>query len=408
MLATKLGGSAQQANLSPPSPTVKNAGRCSEHFDLSRRTIWTVVKFAASAGLISWLVFQAVKETRGEGLDWTRQPPRSWPLLGAAWAAMFSSLVITIVRWYLLVRALDIPFRLRDAFRLGFLGYMFNFVSLGSVGGDLFRAIFIAREAREHRAEAVATVLIDRIIGLYVLFVIAAVAIVYNGLTNSPVREIQAINWLTWISVVVGAIGIVMLLVPGFTDGRLSQFLSNLPKIGPTIGKLLVAVRIYRRKVGVLFWVTLLTVAVHALGTLGVYFCARGLIEDTPTLAEHFVIVPLAMVASALPLPLMGLGAVEAAFKVLYAQVPVSAKLGVGEVLRISVVFRVIQILNALVGGAVYLYSRRQVTELMHEAQYVAAHGGEMSTLDAVIAQEERVGENGAKPTSEKAHIPRP
>ncbi|MGD9644404.1 MAG: YbhN family protein [Pirellulales bacterium] len=369
---------------------------------MSRRTLLTIAKFAASAVLLGWLGYQAVSETQGSGLDWTREPPRSWSYLGAAWAAMLLSLVITIVRWHLLVRALDIPFRLRDAFRLGFLGYMLNFVSLGSVGGDLFRAIFIAREAPDHRAEAVATVLIDRIIGLYVLFVIAGIAIFYNGLAGSPVPEIQAINWLTWISVVGGAIGILMLLVPGFTTGRVSELLSGLPKVGPTIGKLLVAVRIYRRKVGVLLVVTLLTVAVHVLGTLGVYYCARGLLVETPTLAEHFVIVPLAMVASALPLPLMGLGAVEAALKVLYLEVPVAAKLDTIAVVRISVVFRVIQILNALVGGIIYLFSRRQMTELMHEAEYVAAHGGEMAALDEAIALENQPSENGAPQSNAK------
>ncbi|MBX9788012.1 MAG: flippase-like domain-containing protein [Pirellulales bacterium] len=369
---------------------------------MSRRTLLTIVKFAASALLIGWLVYQAISETQGSGLDWTRQPPRSWTLLLAAWFAMFSSLVITIVRWHLLVRALDIPFRLRDAFRLGFLGYMLNFVSLGSVGGDLFRAIFIAREAPDHRAEAVATVLIDRIIGLYVLFVIAGIAIFYNGLAGSPVPEIQAINWLTWVSIIGGAIGIVMLLVPGFTDGRLSELLSNLPKIGPTIGKLLVAVRIYRQRIGVLFVVTIMTVAVHVLGTLGVYYSARGLLAETPTLAEHFVIVPLAMVASALPLPLMGLGAVEAALKVLYAEVPVAVKLDTVAVLKIAVVYRVIQILDALAGGVAYLFSRRQMSELMHEAEYVATHGGEMSSLDEAIARERRASENGAPPASKK------
>ncbi len=59
---------------------------------------------------------------------------------------MFCAVSLTFVRWYLLVRALGLHFRLLDAFRLGFLGYLFNFVSVGSVGGDLFKAIFIARE----------------------------------------------------------------------------------------------------------------------------------------------------------------------------------------------------------------------------------------------------------------------
>ena len=79
---------------------------------------------------------------------------------------------MTFVRWYLLVRALQLQFRLVDAFRLGFLGYLFNFVVVGSVGGDLFKAIFIAREQPGRRAEAVATVLVDRIVGVYALVLV--------------------------------------------------------------------------------------------------------------------------------------------------------------------------------------------------------------------------------------------
>ena len=71
-----------------------------------------------------------------------------------------------------------------DAFRLGFLGYLFNFVSLGSVGGDLFKAVFIAREQHGKRAEAVATVVIDRVIGLYVLFFVASVAALATGMIS--------------------------------------------------------------------------------------------------------------------------------------------------------------------------------------------------------------------------------
>ena len=44
---------------------------------------------------------------------------------------------LQFVRWYMLVRALDLPFTPRNAFRLGMVGYFYNTFLPGSVGGDL-------------------------------------------------------------------------------------------------------------------------------------------------------------------------------------------------------------------------------------------------------------------------------
>lgn len=335
---------------------------------MSKKVIFTALKFGASATLIFWLIYRANADVQAGEIDWSSGPLSSWYLL-AGWGATFACLVITIVRWYYLVRALDIPFRLRDAFRLGFLGYLLNFVSLGSVGGDFFRAVFIAREAKYHRAEAVATVVIDRIIGLYILFVMSAVAIWACGLMDSNVPEIRAITWLSWGSTVLGGIGIVVLLVPGFTTGRLSELLSRTPKVGATVDKLIKAVRLYRKQPGVLLWVSALTVVVHSLCTVGIFFLARGLAIEVPSLAEHFVVVPLAMVAGAMPLPMMGLGAVETVMETLYRHVPAVYHPTTVEVLKICVAYRLIQIFNALVGFFIYLGSRREVAELMQEAE---------------------------------------
>lgn len=351
---------------------------------MSKKTIATLLKFGASAALILWLVYNAASDAQKKGIDW-RTGPLRWDMLLAGWAATFSCLVITIVRWYYLVRALDIPFRMRDAFRLGFLGYVFNFVSLGSVGGDFFRAVFIAREAKNHRAEAVATVLIDRIIGLYILFVMASLAIWFNGLLGSTVPEIRAITWISWLSTILGGIGIVMLLVPGFTTGALSEMLGNLPRVGQTIHKLIVAVRVYRTRPGTLYWVGSLTVFVHALCTLGIYCLARGLAVNVPSLGEHFVVVPLAMVAGALPLPMMGLGAVEAVMDVLYRHVPAAMHPTTAEVLKICVAFRLIQIADALIGGVIWFFSRREVAEIMHEAEFEA---GPLEAADEALAMD--------------------
>jgi uncharacterized membrane protein YbhN (UPF0104 family) len=86
-------------------------------------------------------------------------------------------------------------------------------------------------------------------------------------------------------------------------------------------------------------------------------------------LAEHFVVVPLAMVAGAMPLPMMGLGAVETVMATLYRHVPALHHPTTVEVLKICVAYRLIQIFNAMIGFVIYLFSRREVAELMYEAE---------------------------------------
>src|SRR3954454_24839926 len=52
-------------------------------------------------------------------------------LFALAFAIYMAAILLTFVRWYLLVRALDLPFRIRDAIRLGFIGNFFNLVIPG-------------------------------------------------------------------------------------------------------------------------------------------------------------------------------------------------------------------------------------------------------------------------------------
>ena len=61
-------------------------------------------------------------------------------------------IVLTLIRWCFLVRALGITFSIRDALRIGFLGYLFNLSPAGIAGGDLLKAVMLAREHPGNRA----------------------------------------------------------------------------------------------------------------------------------------------------------------------------------------------------------------------------------------------------------------
>ena len=85
--------------------------------------------------------------------------------------------------------ALGLDFRLRDTMRLGALGFALNFVSLGSIGGDLFKAIFAAKDSPGRRTEAVATVVVDRLVGVLMMLTLASVATFFVDWTRRTVAD---------------------------------------------------------------------------------------------------------------------------------------------------------------------------------------------------------------------------
>ena len=76
-----------------------------------------------------------------------------------------------------------------DAMRIGFIGYLFNLAPMGIVGGDLLKAWMLAREKPGNRAKALASVVVDRIIGLYVLFLVAAAGVFIRVSGTTPTRS---------------------------------------------------------------------------------------------------------------------------------------------------------------------------------------------------------------------------
>ena len=81
------------------------------------------------------------------------------------------------------------PFRFRDAIRISFWGYLLNMAPLGIVGGDVVKAVMLDHEYPHYRAKALASVLFDRVVGLYLLFVVASVALLMTGFWRTDVRR---------------------------------------------------------------------------------------------------------------------------------------------------------------------------------------------------------------------------
>lgn len=336
---------ARETFIEPPTPV---------H---SKKLVVNLIKFGISAALLAYVILKAQQNASFAEL---RDQPKHWGLLLSASLLLLASVVVSFYRWYLLVRALELPFRFRDALRLGFLGYLLNFVSLGSVGGDLFKAVFLAREQHGHRTEAVATVILDRLLGLYCLLLVGSAGAL---LVNVP-PTVRPIANATLVCTAIGTVCGLLLMVPAVTSSAIERRAEAAPLVGGPLRSVVCAIRIYRTKYPVLVVSLFLGIVIHVLTVVALFFVAAGLPGTHPTLAQHFVIVPLAMLTGVLPLPMNALGAVENVIDSLYMQIA-DSHMG----LIVSFGYRAITILVAAIGAAYYATSRREVSAAIHEAE---------------------------------------
>jgi hypothetical protein len=125
----------------------------------------------------------------------------------------------------------------------------------------------------------------------------------------------------------------------------------------------------YRSQKALMLVIGVMSLAVHAGLAVAIFLAARGLYETPPTLGEHFVIVPLANVAGAIPATPAGLGTFEVAIDTLYKWVPADPQTKVSGI-TIALGYRIMQIAITSIGVVYYWTSRREVRELLQDAQH--------------------------------------
>lgn len=306
------------------------------------------------------------------GLNWNglvelfSQPPQLGPL--ALMAVIYvGCTLIQYFRWYLLVRALHLPFTLRNAIRLGLVGSFYNTYLPGSIGGDFVKAFFIARGHPDRRAAAVATVFADRFFGLFGLILFAGVVGgLYWAASNEKITGNEALKGVVIVCASVAgslAVGYVALgFLPLRRAHRFADRLSRLGRIGPTLKELWYTVWTYRQRPGTVLAAVGLSALVHTGFVLIFYLAIQVFpppdVRLLATLPEVFVIAPMGYIAQAMiPLP-GGLGGGELTFGGLYNLIrPGASQIGLGGRLTM----RVVEWSVGFLGYLAYLRMREQL-----------------------------------------------
>jgi hypothetical protein len=332
-----------------------------------RRTVLTSAKFVLAAGILIYLVFSgrdAFAQLSANTID--------WPIMFGALVATLAMAAISYVRWHILIRAIGIEARLIDTMRLGALGFALNFVSPGSIGGDFFKAVFLAHGHPGRRPEAIATVIIDRVMGLLTMLLLASFGIVVVGLLSTATPNLKIFyEMILLMSAVLTAGCLAFLFIPVMTGPWVISLAEKVPVAGKAIARMLATVPVYRTQKWKLFVAFVMSIVMALLYVTSYYLVARGLPIKAPSWSEHLVIVPVAGLVGAVPLTPNGLGTTELAIKELYKRMPdVEVSPGAGTLVGIG--RRMTDIAVALIGLTFYLGHRREVGEVFAEAEQVA------------------------------------
>ena len=131
---------------------------------MSRRRILSVLGLAVAVALAVWVVMRAgdLKNLAAVFRGALNRP--GWLLLGVSLLGV--SLLAGTLRWWLLLGAFWTPLPFREVVRLYLAGHFCSIFATGATGGDVVKAAVVAARFPGRRLAAIASIGVERVIGL--------------------------------------------------------------------------------------------------------------------------------------------------------------------------------------------------------------------------------------------------
>jgi uncharacterized protein (TIRG00374 family) len=322
---------------------------------------------AATAPAAQTQPARAARQTAGPPLHYANH---AW--LVVAFLLVGPIYPIIAVRWWMLLKARGLEVARWKAFRLSLVGAFFNYCMPGSTGGDLVKAYYAARYS-DRRADAVMTVVFDRIVGLLALVLMAGLAGLF--MLHDPVAG--PITRYVW--VVIG--GVIVASAVYFSHRVRSRLgldwlLSRLkPESLPA--KFDRAAVAYRDHKMVVFTTVLMSVPVQILVGLSTALTAYALDMQTP-LFMLLMVVPLLFLVGAIPISYQGFGIMEGVALALLSRPGLATA---NQVVVMLLLARVYQVLYSLLGsvfllqGDIHMRPKSDDEAPVPASQAAQAHG---------------------------------
>ena len=262
---------------------------------------------------------------------------------------------------------------------MSYIGCFFSSLLPGGTGGDVVKAYYVARD-RKKKAEAVTTVVLDRVFGLYCMLGFASVAVLvrfghlwdYPGAVGpSGLKATQMIVVGVLGAFAVATVGIVVLLSQSCR--RLVHWLADrLPgRLGEILRRMYEAFYLYRSHHKLLVKFIAYSATAHALLSGGLWLLGIAL-RDPIALGgtralNYLVIVPVGLILNGLPIAPAGIGVFEWSLGLLFASMLAPGEPNQGA--SVAALGHIVILLTNQIGLFFYLAARQRVRQAALEAR---------------------------------------
>jgi uncharacterized membrane protein YbhN (UPF0104 family) len=257
------------------------------------RLLLLLVKLTIS----SFLLYIVLSKTGFEKVFSTLKDISIPAFIGTMLLYIFAQFIST-VRWKLF---LPHTLGIRKLFSLYLIGSFFSTLLPGIIGGDAVKGFYLYQATR-NGSLTLASIFMDRYIGLVVLILICTLALpfgfgYFQGSRIAWLVPLIALSFIT-----------ASLLIFGLRLGQRIKLISNFYHY----------FHAYRNQKDIIAKSMLLSVIVQLAGILSIYVLAHGFKQDIPFTAL-LVFVPLIVLFSTIPISISGLGMREGAYVVLFS-----------------------------------------------------------------------------------------
>ncbi len=302
---------------------------------MTKSRLIDLLKLVVAIGLLVWLV---LKLPDPAALWWQIvHANKILLLLGATCYTL--AVAVSALKWGVLLRAAGISLPIGRLLSIQWMAEFFNNFLPAQVGGDVMRGYAVAVDTKR-TADAAASVLIDRFIGLMVFMLFAALAsnavLIWGKPDGQPFSPEGALFMrFAAFGSMMAALAL-LVVVATLLSRRLKRLMERLLRVLPFSDrvlplwyKLAAAFDVYREHPGALVLTAMGSTAIVILTSLNIWLIAWAIQPDSISLLEVLVINPIIVFALiVVPLSPGGLGVRQVSFAGLFLFMGAGYELG--------------------------------------------------------------------------------
>lgn len=250
-------------------------------------------------------------------------------------------------RWNVLLKSYGIEVPQRELYRLYMIGSFFNTFLPTSVGGDAVRMLKVS-SLTEKRAQAVTSVFIERFIGMFVLYIISFFSYAFYFKFREEKELLLAILLLLFVS-----IAFVLFILSPVSEKIIKIIPSSFLK--EKLDKIHYSLR-YPVKEPLSLTKVILYTTFLQINVVIYFFIISMAIKIKLSIVYFFILIPIILTVTMLPITLGGIGLREGGFVFLFSKFGVSPE----KALSLSILGYFISIIFAIFGGLIYIFEGKK------------------------------------------------